>query len=61
LLAVLREGSVAAADWHAVAALALRQGVAPLLHRRLQAAGVLAAVPATFARQLEAERRTPPL
>jgi hypothetical protein len=57
LLAALREGYVAAADWDAAAALALRQGVAPLLHRRLQAEGALGAVPAHLAGQLEQERR----
>ncbi len=57
LLEALRQGNVAAADWGAVVALALRQGVAPLLHHRLQAEGAFASVPAPLARQLEEERR----
>jgi hypothetical protein len=57
LLAALRGEGVAASDWEAVIALALRQGVAPLLHRRIQAAGTLATLPAGLAAQLEEERR----
>jgi hypothetical protein len=63
LLRLLRAGSAESARllepraWEAVVALALRQGVAPLLHRRLQAEAALAAVPAALARQLDEERR----
>jgi len=58
LLEALRQGNVATVDWGAVVALALKQGVAPLLHHRLQAEGGFASVPAPLARQLEEERRT---
>ena len=53
----MRDGRIAAADWDPVVALALRQGVAPLLLRRLQAANALTAMPATLASQLDEERR----
>lgn len=57
LLEALREGDTATADWEAVIVLALRQGVAPLLHRQLKAAGALAFLPAPLAGQIEEERR----
>src|SRR6185295_20383503 len=43
--------------WDAVAALALRHGVAQLLHRRLQAGPMLGALPPPLADRLEEERR----
>ena len=43
--------------WEAVVELALRQSVAPLLHRRLQVDGGLAQIPAAQACLLVAERR----
>ena len=52
-----RPVDLAATDWDAVVALALRQGVAPLLHRQLQDDGTLSAAPAPLAGQLEQERR----
>ena len=57
LLEALREGNTATADLEAVVALALRQGVAPLLHRRLLAQGTLSSIPAPLAGRLEEERR----
>jgi hypothetical protein len=63
LLQLLRAGSaenaraLAPQAWEAVLALALRQGVAPLLHRRLHAEAALAAVPAPVAGRLGEERR----
>lgn len=53
----MRDGRIAAADWDPVVALALRQGVAPLLLRRLQAASAVTAMPATLASRLDEERR----
>ena len=64
LLGLLRAGAAERARgmppqaWESVVALASRQGVAPLLHRRLQADGAIASVPAPLARQLEEARRT---
>jgi len=63
LLLLMRAGGAACAGelspraWDAVTVLALRHGVAPLLHRRLQAEAVLARVPASLASLLEQERR----
>lgn len=63
LLGVLRPGSSERTRapgplaWHGVVALALRQGVAPVLHRRLQIDGALAAIPAPLAGKLAQERR----
>lgn len=44
-------------DWEAVVAIALNQGVAPLLHRRLCAVAALTRLPARLADALAAERR----
>jgi hypothetical protein len=57
LVAALRDGNSVSADWDAIVVLALRQGVAPLLHRQLKATGALATVPPPIAGQLEEERR----
>jgi len=63
LLRLTGSGSAAAArslspgGWQAVLALALRHGVAPLLHRRLQTEGMLAAVPPEVAGRLTNARR----
>jgi hypothetical protein len=68
LLDLLRpEGATAAASraqalpesaWEEIVSLALNHGVAPLLHRSLQASGGLAALPEHLRTQLEVERRT---
>jgi hypothetical protein len=63
LLRLLRAGSSGSARaletpaWSAAVALARAQGVAPLLHRRLQAEGALGAIPAPLTGQLEEARR----
>lgn len=58
LLRVLRGGAAPAPQaWPLVVALALRQGVAPVLHRRLQMDGALASIPGPLASKLVQERR----
>ena len=56
--AALRIGDLSAPKWDDIRRLALRHGVAPLLHRSLQSAGALAEVPEQVRIGLAQDRRT---
>ena len=55
--AAVRARNITSCDWNETLAIALRHGVAPLLHRALQSADALAALPDDVRARLEEERR----
>jgi hypothetical protein len=56
--AAARAQALPAQNWDAIVSLALNHGVAPLLHRSLQASGALAALPEHLRTRLAEERRS---